>query len=495
MRRAPLATVALALMAGIAGQHWLSAAPTWVWMAMAAAAALTGGLLLILCKKTPSRPLLALALLCVTGIGGAIGRHSDPRYNPHDWVATTRINSTNGGNPTSPRNDTTSLSRTSGKVWLEVCLTETPQPREHNWRARAAVKSIEGKAAEGDIRAYFRKDSLATTLRYGDRLLIHGKADTTRRTIYTTSDHYIVTARDSSSPRAHSERLRMRLLHRMQQGPIGESEGGVAEAMTLGWRADIAPATQSHYRDAGISHLLAVSGLHVGLVAALAGALCFWIPKHRRGKAVRAAVMLTAVWTFCVTSGMSPSTTRAALMFSLLIVSTIGERGTPSINILAAAAIITLMANPMLLMDTGWQMSYAAVAGILLARPLIALHRNWVWQAATVSLIATLSTLPVTISTFHTMQPYFLIANVLIVPLAGVVLALSLAYMAVPAAATAWPLEQILHAMEWLTAQVSELPGAVIEVADLSAWFIASLAATVTAILLGIHYLVGEQED
>ena len=98
------------------------------------------------------------------------------------------------------------------------------------------VESVDGRPTRGELHLYLRKDSLAATLRYGDRLLAHGYADTTKRTLYITSDHYLLTSRDSTSLRARSERLRMQLLRRMQAGPLERRYAGVVEALTLGWR-------------------------------------------------------------------------------------------------------------------------------------------------------------------------------------------------------------------------------------------------------------------
>lgn len=104
-----------------------------------------------------------------------------------------------------------------------------------------------------------------------------------------------------------------------------------------------------------------------------------------------------------------------------------------------------------------------------------------------VSIVATLATLPVMVGTFHRLQPYFLIANVLIVPMAGIMLALALLYMAVPTPATAWPLEQLLSAAEWLTGKVAALPGAVVELEPTANWVTAVVAVAATAILVGIN--------
>lgn len=253
------------------------------------------------------------------------------------------------------------------------------------------MEEINNHPCRGELILYLRKDSTAASLRYGDRLLAHGYVDSERKSLYVTSDHYIIVSHDSTSLRARSEALRMKLLERMQSGPLEHRYRGVAEAMTLGWRGDLEPGINAQFRDAGIMHLLCVSGLHIGLLAAIVGGLLFWIGKECRGRLIRGSVQLLALWSFALLTGLSPATVRAALMFSLFIFSNMLGRRTDTLNLLAAAAIAMLMVNPMLLFNTGWQLSFSAVLGILLMRPLINFHRNILWQAAIVSLSATLS--------------------------------------------------------------------------------------------------------
>ena len=313
--------------------------------------------------------------------------------------------------------------------------------------------------------------------------MIHGYPDIDKKSLYTTSDHYIVTGHDQRSLRAKTENIRMHLLHRMQDGPLDQKYAGIAEAMTLGWRGDINPAMSAAFRDSGIMHLLCVSGLHMGLLAAIIGGLFFWVGKERKGRIVRGTIQITALWNFALLTGLAPATLRAALMFSLFILDNILSRRTERMNILAAAAILMLTFNPMLLFDVGWQLSFSAVCGILLARPVINLFRNVLIKSATVSTAATVATLPVMVAAFHRLPIYFLIANVIVVPAAGLLLALSLLYLAIPCAATGWPLEGLLKLTEWLTTGVSSLPHSVVEDINLSPWAMVALIAVVILLL------------
>lgn len=437
MRRVPLVPPALALMAGILAAH-LAAASSFVWALVMAAGAMAMGIILML-KRPPSAALWPTLFFCA-GLGGLLGSLSDPKTAPDDW---------HRGCPE--------------QCQMAVRLRETPIPRERSIKATATVESIDGRHRKGFITLYLRPDSLGRTLAYGDRLLLHAWPDTAHNWTYITSDHYIVTARDGRSLRARSEKTRMRLLHRMQEGPLDSRHAGMAEALILGWRADLSPDMKASFRDAGIAHLLAVSGLHVGLLASLISLLLHWVGRERRGRIVNGSIRLAAVWIFALLTGLAPSTVRAALMFSLFIVADILGRRTPRLNLLAASALVTLVCRPTLLFDVGWQLSYSAVAGIILAKPVIQAFGNRLWQGAAVSMAATTATLPITISAFHNFHPYFLIANVIVVPLASLMLGLSLLYMVFPCTATAWPLDIVLSAVDWFTTLISALPGATIE--------------------------------
>lgn len=466
MRKAPLVPIALVLMAAMAAAYLMPSMPLFLWLALLAAGCLLGGVILVWHHRWTTPVVIGL-MLFTAGIGGLTMHHADPRHDRQHWSHLD-----------------------NEKVYLDVRLVETPVPREKSYRARGTVHAVDHRKCHGEITLFFKKDSTAATLHLGDRLLLHGYPDTVRRSIYITSDHYLVTDRDSTSLRTRIEKWRMRLLHRMQAGPMERRYTGVAEAMTLGWRGDLDADLSSAFRDSGIIHLLCVSGLHVGLLALIVGLLLFWVDKERKGRIIRGSAQLVSVWSFVIISGMAPATLRAALMFSLFIVSTMLSRRTEKGNLLAASAIVMLMAQPLLLLDTGWQLSYAAVTGILLARPVIYSFRNRLIQAAVVSTAATLSTLPVIAATFHRLPLYFLVANIVVVPAAGLLLALALCYLALPCSLFAWPLGHLLEFADWLTHHIAALPGAVVENIHPSPWGLAALGIAVTALLLSCQFII-----
>lgn len=453
------------MIAGVATGHLLSCISLEIWCLTLAASAVATGVFLLL-HNGKLRPILTTAILLIFFSIGALRVHQcDPLFDSHHWTQATDKN----------------------PIFLSLKLKESPIPRERSWKVQAEVEEINNHPCRGELILYLRKDSTAASLRYGDRLLAHGYVDSERKSLYVTSDHYIIVSHDSTSLRARSEALRMKLLERMQSGPLEHRYRGVAEAMTLGWRGDLEPGINAQFRDAGIMHLLCVSGLHIGLLAAIVGGLLFWIGKECRGRLIRGSVQLLALWSFALLTGLSPATVRAALMFSLFIFSNMLGRRTDTLNLLAAAAIAMLMVNPMLLFNTGWQLSFSAVLGILLMRPLINFHRNILWQAAIVSLSATLATLPVTLATFQRFYPYFLIANIIIIPAAGFLLTFSLLYMLLPCGITSFLAEGVISFCDNLTLSISHLPGAVVSNLEPRPWTVALLALTIAIILISIN--------
>ena len=450
-------------MLGILAEHHIPQLTPTSMLCLLAIASIATGLLLLLKK----RPTIALLLLFLAG-GSLLGRATDPTLSPRHW---SRL--------------------CTAHPYMQIRIEETPYLQSKTYRCKARAMRCDQQPAHGTLRLYLRADSMAATLRYGDQLLIHAHPDTSRQSVYLTSDHYTLVAHTDHTPRALAERLRLALLHRLQQSPLAPDHQAIIAALTLGHRANISPDLRKQYRDAGIAHLLCVSGLHVGLLAALVGGLLFWVGKTRRGRILKGATQVLAVWLFALVTGLAPTTQRAALMFSLLIAARCLNRRTPSLNILAATAIITLTLHPMLLFDVGWQLSYAAVAGILCTKPLLGECRSTLLRSAIVSMAATLATLPITLHTFHQFPLFFLIANVVIVPAAGLILALGLLCIAFPCSvAIATPLGALLQAIDWLTAHIAALPHSTLHIDIHSTASLVAIALAAALILLSLKPIV-----
>lgn len=416
---------------------------------------------------------------------------------------------------------------------MRLRLVETPMERRRSVRVTAEVEAIASPGdtlrTQGRVLLYLRKDSLSASLRYGDRLQAHGRltlpqgADNpyqfdyrrylrrkgVARQCWLDSGNYRLTEHVGGGLVGWSKELQWRLVQRLRSSGLSPAQCGIAEALLLGWRSDLDEATQAQFRDAGILHLLCVSGLHVGIVAALIGWLC--LPLRRQRRWVSALLQLTGIWLFVLITGMAPATLRAAVMFSLLVLAQMTDRRPNGYNTLAAAALLMIVVRPTLVTDIGFQLSFAAVLGIvMLYRPLCRLlpspldkpRRGWrggvrkaawrVWQLACLSTAAQLGTLPISIYHFHQFPTYFLIANLTVVPAAGLLVGTTLLLvlttpLPVLAQGIVWLLGQELSVAEAVTRWVQTLPGARWDHIYCDGVVVALLVALVAALALLLH--------
>ena len=210
--------------------------------------------------------------------------------------------------------------------------------------------------------------------------------------------------------------LHRRAVERLSRLPMSAGAAAVVEAMAAGERRGVTPELRTAYSRSGLSHLLAVSGLHTGIVFALVNLLLWWLPLLRRGHLLRNLLAAACIWIYVAAAGFPPSAVRAAVMFTMLQSALASASEYNGLNALAAAAFGMLLWNPAWLGDISFQLSFAAVAAILawgvpLCRRLRTRRRalNPITDALAVSLAATLATTPLVSHTFG------------IVPLAGVV--------------------------------------------------------------------------
>ena len=155
-------------------------------------------------------------------------------------------------------------------------------------------------------------------------------------------------------------------------------------------------------------HVLAVSGLHVGIIFLILNTLLSFLGTSKNGRVVKAIILLIALWSYALLTGLSPSVLRAATMFSFVIMGTVLNRKSSIYNTLAASAFFLLIINPNLLFEVGFQLSYIAVLGIVYLQPLIynRIYTRWwlldkIWAITAVSIAAQIATLPLTLYYFH----------------------------------------------------------------------------------------------
>ncbi|WP_435578909.1 ComEC/Rec2 family competence protein [Gilvibacter sp.] len=245
-------------------------------------------------------------------------------------------------------------------------------------------------------------------------------------------------------------------------------------ALLLGYKAQLRPETKAQFAHAGIAHLLAVSGLHLGIVALFAGWVLAFLKRLPHGKIIYALCLLLCLWGFAFMSGASTSVLRAATMFSCLIVGKLLGRY-HGINSLFTSLWILLLIDPFYAFQVGFQLSYTAVFFILWLLPKWNLYCPTkhsiglrIWQWIGLSLLAQLGTAPLSLYYFHEFPSYFLVTNLVVVPAIGIVMIgglLSLGILAV------WPDFTLpIKALEWaitmlrsFTTWIADLPASIID--------------------------------
>lgn len=233
-------------------------------------------------------------------------------------------------------------------------------------------------------------------------------------------------------------RAAVRRLERLAMPP---EAAAVVEAMAAGERRAIPAELRNAYSRSGLAHLLAVSGLHTGIVFVLINVVLWWLPLLRRGHLAKNLLAIAAIWLFVAAAGWPPSAVRAAIMCSLLQWALASGSEYVGLNALATAAVVMLLWNPNWLGDISFQLSFIAVAAILAwGVPLCRrcrTRRRWVnalIDAYLIGLIASAATAPLIAHTFGSIPLAGLLINPLAILLAGVVVFGATLWMILPLA-------------------------------------------------------------
>ena len=261
---------------------------------------------------------------------------------------------------------------------------------------------------------------------------------------------------------------RAKLLDRLFESGVDGSVYAVVAAMALGDKSQLTRELKDTYAVSGASHILALSGLHLGILYTLLSLLF----SRRRWQVLSQVVIIVCIWLFVFLVGMSASVVRSAVMFTVYALLSLGHRDKMSVNTLAFAAIVMLLLNPKSLFDAGFQMSFMAVLAILLfyplfesvwSQPFLFDHRifKWLWTMLAVSCAAQIGVAPLIAYYFGRFSNYFLLTNLVVVPAATLILYLSLLVLLIPS--LAYLLIYIVEALNHLLSWIATLPGASIE--------------------------------
>ncbi len=264
--------------------------------------------------------------------------------------------------------------------------------------------------------------------------------------------------------------LQQKIRNRLQQNITGKQEKAVAAALLIGYKQDIDSDLMKAYSNTGVIHVIAISGLHLGLIYGLLIGIFGWLPDSIIKKWTAPPIMLLVLWGFALLTGAGPSIVRAAVMFSFIIIATIVKQNSSILNALAASAFFLLLLHPFYLWDIGFQLSYAAVLSIVLYQKnifdSIYFKYKWMqacWQLNAVTLSAQVLTLPLVVYHFHQFPNYFLFSNFIVVPLSSIILygcllILPLGNFAYLGKALSVATSSLISCMNWIIQKMNALP-------------------------------------
>ncbi len=380
------------------------------------------------------------------------------------------------------------------KVICEAIISEELAETEKTFRTVLMIRQIHHDSIEKKnfrVLTYFKKDSCASKLRMGDILLFHSELceiDEPKNPYefnyrkwlehrgivlgtFLFDNTWYKIGRKRSWKTFISD-LRHQLIRIYKNSGISGNELAVLSALTLGQRQDLPDEIEDSFASAGAMHVLAVSGLHVGIIFLIINAILFFMKRFRYGSVIQCIIIILFLWFFAILTGLRPSVVRAVFMFSVIQAGQSLKRPPGIYNTISFSAFCLLLINPYQLFDAGFQLSYMAIAGIVFFQPKIYkilyfknLIADKVWQLFTVSLAAQLATAPVTIYYFHYFPLYFWLTNMVVILLTGLIIYFAIFQIFIfalhlPYSFTGNILDFLLSLLNNMTCQIHELPHA-----------------------------------
>ena len=334
-----------------------------------------------------------------------------------------------------------------------LAIDKVLKPGNYHQKYVADVVQVDTKKTIGHVLLNIEKDSTLLLFHPGDLVFLKNKFQDIKSSlnphqfnyknylakqgihqqVYATKKELLLLDQTSTSFLGFIGALRLKIQQSLQQYDFSEDELAVMNALLLGQRQEISKELSDNYSKAGAIHILAVSGLHVGIILLILSFLLKPLERVNKGKLIKLVLVILFLWFFAVLAGMSASVTRAVTMFSAIALGKFFNKRNAVEHSLIFSMFIILLWKPLFLFDVGFQLSYTAVFGIIWVQPV--LYQLWKsnffivdkgWQLITVSVAAQLGVLPISLFYFHQFPGLFFISNLIIIPFLGVILGLGL---------------------------------------------------------------------
>ena len=334
-------------------------------------------------------------------------------------------------------------------------VTEPLTEKSKSYKCEAFIEGIfdNGKFIHttGKLLVYLSKDSTAAAISYGDRILINKPLEQIKNSgnpaafnyeryaAFRQIFHNVYLKPAEFVLLPEKKRNRARDFIFSSQGyiinvlqkylPTDRNIIGIAEALLIGYKEDLDKDLVQAYSNTGVVHIIAISGLHLGLIYVLLLWIFNRLPFIKRSGFLKVLFILGSLWFFSLLTGAAASVLRSAVMFTCIVIGKNFFTQSSMYNSLAASAFILLCYDPYFLWDVGFQLSYLAVVGIVWLQQVIYrsmyVKNKWLdklWSMISVTLAAQLVTFPICIYYFHQFPNLFLLTNLLAVPLSTIIL-------------------------------------------------------------------------
>ncbi|MGC4035341.1 MAG: ComEC/Rec2 family competence protein [Chitinophagaceae bacterium] len=335
-----------------------------------------------------------------------------------------------------------------------VTLDEKPIEKNKSFKVNAIVNYAidsgqKAFVATGKMILYFDKNSFPGHLEEGSEILFKktlseiknsgnpGGFDYTRYCLFQqithqaylkTGDYELTGRKNASLVTKLIGFIRTKVLNILGTFIPGDKEKGLAEALLIGYKDDLDKTLVQSYTNTGVVHIIAISGLHLGLIYWLLVQLLKPLDRKKYTRWLKPVLVISGLWLFSLLAGAQPSVLRSAVMFTCIVLGESMGRKSSIYNSLACSAFILLCYNPYWLWDVGFQLSYAAVLSIVIfMQPVY----NWfyvknkaldfIWKMNAVTIAAQILTIPISIYHFHQFPNYFLLTNFIAVPLSSII--------------------------------------------------------------------------
>ena len=381
----------------------------------------------------------------------------------------------------------------------------------------ASVVTINDESTIGSILLNIQKDSLEK-LKVDDKLYLKStfkeliapmnpyyfdykeylKKQNIYHQLFTNQHEYLVLPPREFSFKGLAAKLRELINIALKKNNFKGDELAVINALLLGQRQEISPELIKSYTGAGAIHILAVSGLHVGIILLILNVVFKPIERFKNGKTIKLILVVSLLWAFAFVAGLSASVVRAVTMFTAVAIGWQVNRPTNVYNTLTISMFFLLLFNPYFLFDVGFQLSYLAVFSIVWIQPL--LYKLWkpkwkpidyFWKLLTVSVAAQFGIIPISFYYFHQFPSLFFVSNLVIIPFLGMILLggvlvilLSLLKLLPEFLATAY--NYLIHVMNWFVDWVAHQEGFLFRNISFS---ILMVVASYGIIIFGIRFL------